>query len=121
VVTLVTLYQRVPLKVNVIRDRGNVMHDADDPEVQNVYRLQIMNTQEVARDVGIKVSGLDGIELEGGMHPIHLDPASSRVVTVRVEAPRASGSKGTNAIRFSVTAVDPARPGAQPIEVIEKA
>ena len=41
----ITLYQRVPLKVDVIRDRGNVMHDADDPEVQNVYRLAIMNTQ----------------------------------------------------------------------------
>src|SRR4029453_15285278 len=26
----ITAYQRVPLKADVIRDRGNVMHDADD-------------------------------------------------------------------------------------------
>ncbi|MEO5796043.1 MAG: cytochrome c oxidase accessory protein CcoG, partial [Rhodoferax sp.] len=33
IAALVTLYQRVPLKVDVIRDRGNVMHDAEDDAV----------------------------------------------------------------------------------------
>jgi len=117
----VTLYQRVPLKVDVIRDRGNVMHDATDPEVQNVYRLQIMNTQEAARDVRIEVAGLDGVELEVGAQPIHLSPASSRVVPVRVEAPRASGKPGSNRIQFTVEAVDPAHPDAAPIKVVERA
>ncbi len=117
----VTLYQRVPLKVDVIRDRGNVMHDATDPEVQNVYRLQIMNTQEVARDVRIDVAGLDGIELEVGAQPIHLSPASSRVVPVRVEAPRASGKPGSNRIQFTIEAVDPAHPDAAPLKVVERA
>jgi cytochrome c oxidase accessory protein FixG len=117
----ITLYQRVPLKVDVIRDRGNVMHDADDPEVQNVYRLAIMNTQEIACDVRIEVSGLDGIELEAGTQPIHLSPASSRVVPVRVEAGRASGKQGSNRIQFTIEAVDPAHPDAAPIKVIERA
>ena len=117
----ITLYHRVPLKVNVIRDRGNVMRDADADEAQNVYRLQIMNTQEVERDVRIRVSGLDGIELEGPQQPIRVGPASSRVVPVRVEAPRTSGAKGSHRIQFTVDAADPAQPAAQPLEVVEKA
>ena len=69
----------------------------------------------------IHVSGLEGIELEAGTQPIHLSPASSRVVPVRVEAERASGKQGSNRIAFTIEAVDPAHPDAAPIKVIERA
>ena len=121
IAALVTLYHRVPLKVDVIRDRGNVMHDADAAEVQNVYRLQIMNTQEIARDMRISVSGLDGIEIEDASRAIRVAPASSLMVPLRVEAPRASGHKGSNRIRFTVEAIDPAHPEIMPLRVEEKA
>jgi len=118
---LVTLYNRVPLKVDVIRDRGNVMRDAEEEEAENVYRLQIMNTQEVARDVRVSVVGLDGIELKSEAQPIHVAAASSRVIPVRVEAPRKAGRKGSNRIQFTVEASDPAKPEASPLKVVEKA
>jgi cytochrome c oxidase accessory protein FixG len=118
---LVTLYNRVPLKVDVIRDRGNVMRDAEEQEAQNVYRLQIMNTQEVARDVRVSVAGLDGIELKSEAQPIHVAAASSRVIPVRVEAPRTAGRKGSNRIQFTVEASDPTKPEAAPLIVVEKA
>ena len=117
----VTLYRRVPLKVDVIRDRGNVMHDAEEAEVENVYRLQIMNTQEVEREITIAVSGLDGIRLEGHAQHLRIPATSARVVPIRVEAPRQSGQKGSNRIRFTVEAVAPSRPTAPPIVVNEKA
>ncbi len=118
--TVVTLYHRVPVKVDVIRDRGNVMHDSDD-DIQNVYRLQIMNTQESARDMRIGVSGLGGIEIEGASRAIRVGPASALMVPVRVEAPRASGDKGSNRILFTVEAIDPAHPDSAPLKVEEKA
>jgi cytochrome c oxidase accessory protein FixG len=121
IAALVTLYNRVPLKVDVIRDRGNVMREADEEEAENVYRLQIMNTQEVSREVRVAVSGLDGIELKSEAQPIRVAPASSRVIPVRVEAPRTSGQKGSNRIQFTVEAADPARPSQPPIKVVEKA
>jgi cytochrome c oxidase accessory protein FixG len=117
----ITLYHRVPLKVDVIRDRGSVMHEADAAEVENVYRLQIMNTAEAEREVTIAVDGLDGMHLEGPGHSVRLGPVSSRMVAVRVEAPRASGAKGSNRIRFTVEATDPARPEAASLRVVEEA
>ena len=121
IATLVVLYNRVPLKVDVIRDRGNVMHDENAAEVQNVYRLQIMNTQENARDMRISVSGLDGIGIKGAPGLIRVAPTSSLMVPVRVEAPRASGSRGSNRIQFAVEAIDPVHPERAPFNVIEKA
>jgi hypothetical protein len=43
------------------------------------------------------------------------------VIPVRVEAPRASGQKGSNRIQFTIEAADPARPSRPPIKVVEKA
>ena len=117
----VTLYHRVPMKVDVIRDRGNVMHGSDDPEVQNVYRLQIMNTQEIPRDVRIAVAGVEGIQLEIEPQPIRVPATSSRVVAVRVAAPRASLKSGSNRIDFTIEAVDPSHPGTAPLTIVEKA
>jgi polyferredoxin len=62
IAALVTLAGRVPVKVDVIRDRANVTRDPSDPLVQNVYRLQIMNTQERPAQFTIAVSGIEGIK-----------------------------------------------------------
>jgi polyferredoxin len=42
------LYLRTPLKLDVIRDRGSMGREVEDGMIENVYRLQIMNTSEQA-------------------------------------------------------------------------
>jgi hypothetical protein len=53
------LYLRTPLKLDVIRDRGSMGREVEDGMIENVYRLQIMNTSEQAHVYKIAVSGLD--------------------------------------------------------------
>jgi cytochrome c oxidase accessory protein FixG len=117
---LISLHERVPVKVNVIRDRGNVGHELAEAEAENVYRLRIMNTEERPHEFRVRVTGLDGMELESEAQPIHVGAASTRVVPVRVEAPVASGKSGSNRIEFTVEAVDASAKGT-PIVIVEKA
>ncbi|MFN0038848.1 MAG: cytochrome c oxidase accessory protein CcoG [Burkholderiales bacterium] len=117
-----TLYHRVPVKVDVIRDRIASSRDAEDHEVQNVYRLQLMNTSEVARQFLISVSGIEGMEIEGvegedERHVVSIGPASSRMIPVRVEAPRGHVRKGANAIVFTIQSIG----DEDPIVITEKA
>ena len=117
VVAGLTLYLRVPVKVDVIRDRITTLTDADQDKVENVYRLQIMNTSEKARRFLVSVGGLEDIEIEGESHPIEVGPASSRMVPLRVEASRRGARKGANTIVFTVrTSAD-----EEAITVTEKA
>ncbi len=113
----ITLYERVPVKVDVIRDRVNVTRDATDPIVQNVYRLQIMNTRERPGSFTISVSGIEGLKLLAEAQPIQVGSASSRVVPVRLEAPRANTQQGSNPIRITIDSTD----SADPIHIEEKA
>ena len=110
--TIVTVFftalaLRMPLKLDVIRDRGAMGRELETGQIENVYRLQIMNTSETAHDYRISVSGIPGITLA---HDViaHLDSTTTRAVPVSVQIDRGSGQPGSNKIRFSVTAVDAA-------------
>src|SRR5581483_10374841 len=119
---LVTLYEREPVKVDVIRDRANTMRDRDDPIFENVYRLQIMNTDEVARQFTINASGLEDMKLESERQPIRVEGASNRLVPVRVRVKREDVKPGSNRIEFTIEARDAAQDStAAPIVIHEKA
>jgi polyferredoxin len=70
--------------------------------IENVYRLQIMNTTEEARAFEISVSGLPGLQISG--EPTAGVPAAtSRMVPVKVRA--APAPAGTHRIEFHVRAL----------------
>ncbi|MCC7548829.1 MAG: cytochrome c oxidase accessory protein CcoG [Burkholderiales bacterium] len=122
VIAMVTLYHRIPVKVDVIRDRANTLRGMDEPVVENVYRLQIMNTDELPRQITIRVSGLEGMTIESEAQPLEIRGATNRVVPVRVKVQRAGVEPGSHRIDFTVEARESA-PGSQaePIVIHEKA
>jgi cytochrome c oxidase accessory protein FixG len=101
---------RNPLKVDVIRDRGALAREVGPGMIENVYRLQLMNTDETSREVTISVTGLPGISVAGVAQPITLDAASTRLVPLRVQVPvdGAQGGEapkpGTHKIEFVIQA-----------------
>lgn len=101
-----SLALRTPLKVDVIRDRGSMGREAEDGRIENVYRLQLMNTAEMPRQVRLRVDGLAGAEIVDA-DEVALDGASTRAVPVRVRAD-AGGQGGSHKIAFTVTALDDA-------------
>ena len=98
-----SLALRTPLKVDVIRDRGSMGREVEDGQIENVYRLQLMNTGEGARAYRLRVEGMPGARIVD-RDVVALDGASARAVPVRVRADGAEG--GSHRIAFTVTAVD---------------
>jgi cytochrome c oxidase accessory protein FixG len=112
--TALSLYLRVPLKVDVIRDRGAIAREVDGGLIENVYRLQIMNTAEQARAFDINVSGLPGIAV-WGENITGIPATATRMIPVRVRADAATAT-GSHPIAFTVRAL-----GVAGVEVEEEA
>ena len=112
----VSLALRVPLKVDVIRDRAALAREIGDGEIENVYRLQIINTTERPQRYEIGVEGLKDIHIAGPTE-VEVGPASSRELPfkVRVHAEREHLAPGTHRIEFKVRAL-----GHEGIKVEEK-
>ena len=102
-----SLAMRTPLKMDVIRDRGAMGREVDDGAIENVYRLQVMNTSEKAHTFRITVAGIDSIRLESPQE-VRIEGASTRAVPVLVRIDHATGKRGSNPIAFAIEAVDDA-------------
>ena len=101
------LVMRTPLKLDVIRDRGAMGREADDGMIENVYRLQIMNTSESPHRYRISVAGIDGIALVTA-DEVSLAGTESRAVPARVRVAHGKGHAGSNKIAFALVAIDDA-------------
>ena len=118
--TLVTamvwsLSTRVPLKVNVIKDRSFLSREIEDEQIENVYRLQIMNTGEQARTFIVTVAGIDDIKL-GDNAPITIPGGEISAIAASVRVKNGLAKAGSNPISFSIRDTqDPT------VAVIEKA
>ncbi len=100
-----TLVVRTPLKMDVIRDRGSMGREVEDGMIENVYRLQIMNTDEASHHFKISVSGIDSITL-ASPDELDLEGTGSRAVPVRVRIAAGEGEAGSNKISFTLVATD---------------
>jgi len=103
-----SLILRVPLKVDVIRDRGSMGREVEEGMVENVYRLQAINTDELPHRYKISVTGIDGIVLSGDSE-VTLAATETRLVPVRVRVPHGQGRAGSNSISFRLQGLDGAR------------
>ena len=96
-----SLATRNPLKVDVIRDRNALARVVEGGNVENTYRLHLMNASETPRRLQVTVEGLDGLVLtSAGDHEVAA--ASNRAVPIAVQAPADAGRPGSNPIRFVI-------------------
>jgi cytochrome c oxidase accessory protein FixG len=112
IATLASLWTRVPVKVDVIRDRVTLAREVEGGLIENVYRLQVMNTEEVQRHFTVSASGIQGITLAGIDQPVKIAPAAAQWLTVRLRIPPEAVARGTHRIEFHITASDA---GGQPL------
>ncbi|MDP2816910.1 MAG: cytochrome c oxidase accessory protein CcoG [Polaromonas sp.] len=98
---LASLVVRTPLKVDVVRDRASLARIAEGGQVENVYRLQIMNATEQLQRYRIEASGLPGLSVFP-LEPVEVEAAQSRWVAVRLQLPYGSASAGSHAVDIDV-------------------
>jgi cytochrome c oxidase accessory protein FixG len=110
---LISLSLRTPFKVDVVRDRGVMARTVASGNIENVYRLQIMNATEKVQRYKISVSGLSGLRLDSES-VVRIESTQARWVGVRVQVPPGDMSAGSHTIYFEIESLD------QPGHITEK-
>ncbi|WP_269632602.1 cytochrome c oxidase accessory protein CcoG [Pelomonas sp. BJYL3] len=90
------LSQRSALLIDVIKDRGVMARQVDDGQVENVYRLQLLNRSERTLHLTLEAAGLPGLRLLGGER-VEVAPAAIVSLPVQLRLPpgvvRESGAR----------------------------
>jgi polyferredoxin len=95
----------MPLKVDVVRDRGALARIVAGGQIENVYRLQLMNATEADQQYRITVSGLPGLTV-ASEYLVRVEATQSRWVGLRVQLPYGAAPAGSHAIHFEIEAQD---------------
>jgi cytochrome c oxidase accessory protein FixG len=107
IILLSSIATRVPLKVDVLRDRGALSREVKNGYIENVYRIMILNSAEIEREYSLEIEGLRDAIIDTDK-TIDVDAVGNRLFAVRVQAAPNAGDAGSNQIYFVVTATDDA-------------
>jgi cytochrome c oxidase accessory protein FixG len=99
-----SLVLREPFRFDLVRDRAALARMVGHGDIENVYRLQLMNSTERVQRYRVAVAGLDGAMLASAAE-FDVGPAEARWWPVAVRLPAAAAQArgpGVHALRIEV-------------------
>ncbi|MBN9404384.1 MAG: cytochrome c oxidase accessory protein CcoG [Burkholderiales bacterium] len=96
-----SLWLRTPFKVDIVRDRATLARIVEGGQIENIYRVQVMNATEQPRTFSLAVDGLPGLTLVSEPS-VTIDGAQSMWVPVQLRLPYDGAKPGSHEIHFRV-------------------
>lgn len=104
-ITLAMVYglaTRIPLEMDVIRDRNSLFVENDEGMIENVYMLRILNMQENDERYKIELQGLEGASLLLDSPEISVGAGKILELPVRVSIDPADLKNPTSKVNFHI-------------------
>ena len=114
-----SLATRTTLRVDVIRDRGALGREVPGGLIENVYRLQIINSDERPIELDLSATGVPGLTLkvvDQDAARVQVDGSATRLVPVVLQAPVDGLKPGLYDIQFETTGERASGAAAEVIE-----
>jgi cytochrome c oxidase accessory protein FixG len=96
-----SLALRKPFKVDVVRDRAALARIVAGGQIENVYRLQIMNAAEKSLHFKLVAEGIPGLNVVTESD-VRVPATESRWVSVRLQLPYDAAPPGSHPIHFHI-------------------
>jgi cytochrome c oxidase accessory protein FixG len=103
---IVAVLLRVPLELDVIRDRNTLYREAGRGRIENVYTLKIMNMDNLSHRYEISATGIEGLELRTDHPEIVVAPGAVVELPVLLLAERDNLKARSIPVRFHLQAQD---------------
>jgi len=103
---LYSIVTRVPLELDVIRDRNKLYNETFDGMIENVYTLKLINKTQHDHDFKISVTGIEGITMTADQKIIPVATGEVVTMAVRLKADPYALKERSVPIDFHMQAVD---------------
>jgi len=100
---------RVPLELDVVRDRNQLFRETNEGLIENVYTLKVINMDNVPHVYDVRADGIEGLILDMDSTEIAVEAGAVQNVVARLRAEEGNLEKRSSKVTFRVEAVD--RPG----------
>ena len=97
---------RIPLDLDIIRDRNRLFHETNEGLIENVYTLKLINMDEQDHSYTITASGIDGLKLLAKAKTYTVSSGDIIDVPVRLQADPYDIKKRSTEVIITLTATD---------------
>jgi len=97
---------RIPLELDVIRDRIALYRENNEGLIENVYLLKVINLDNKAHQYSLTVSGIPDLQLDIGNNRIAVSPGEVIELPVRLAADPTDLKKRSTEVHFHLQAKD---------------
>ena len=103
----VGLVNRGSVALDIIRDRNTLFRDSGDGNIENLYRLRIINKDVRAHVFNISIEGLDKakLEMDTSIPPIPSGEIHDKIVRIKIDPSELNGTRSTK-FGIRITAED---------------
>ena len=103
---VISVLLRVPLDIDVVRDRNTLYRETAEGLVENVYSLRVLNMDNAAHTYRLSATGIDRMVMHGETENIAINSGDVRELAVRLEADPALLTERSSKVTFHVEATD---------------
>lgn len=97
---------RVPLEVDVIRDRLALYRETNEGMIENIYNIKVVNKDQNVHAYRLSASGLEGLELINPMGEFSVESGKVLEVPVRLRIDPVNLGRASSKVEFEVIALD---------------
>lgn len=106
VALIYSILTRLPLKLDILRDRNALYRVLPNGEIENSYTLKMINMDKHPHQYQLSVSGLPGVTLIYQDHEIRIESGESLVLPVQLSIDATKLHGLSQPVQFSLTAQD---------------
>ena len=100
------LAQRIPLELDVIRDRNSLYRETREGLIENVYTLKILNMDSKPHHFELAADGIDGLRLVLDKPEIRVEAGTVYQLIARIQADEFNMANRSETINFHLQATD---------------
>ena len=98
--------QRIPLELDVIRDRASLFRETNEGLIENVYTLKIINMDERGHVYRLAAKGIPGLEVIAPETEIRVPAGEVHSLPVQLRADPAGLKAASSEVEFSLASTD---------------
>ncbi len=100
------IVQRVPLELDIMRDRNTLYRETGLGLVENVYTLKLINMNDRAHTYRLSATGIEGLELINRQGDVTVPAGEAVNLPVQVRIDPTQLRQAASEIRFTAAAID---------------
>jgi len=101
-----SIVTRVPLDLDIIRDRNQLYRETEDGLIENIYTLKVLNMDSRQHQYRLSADGINGLEMILEQPEIIVESGTVADITVRLRAEESDLETRSNKVMFFLEAVE---------------